>query len=58
MKIKNSKFLCRHRKGHSPFSTPIVSVYTLLLVVQSAHTLFAPFILMFRPGSVVQFTAV
>ena len=35
---KNSKFLCGHRKGHSPFSTPIGSVCTLLFVVTSAHT--------------------
>ena len=34
-KIPN--FLCGHHKGHSPFSTPIGSVYTLLFVVTSAH---------------------
>jgi hypothetical protein len=45
---KNSKFLCGHRKGHSPFLTPIWSVYTLLLVFTSAHTLLGPFILMLR----------
>ena len=47
-KLKNSKFLYGHRKGHSPFSTPIGSVYTLLFVVESADTLLGPFILMLR----------
>ena len=36
-KIQN--FLCGHSKGHSPFLYPIGSVYTLLFVVMSAHTL-------------------
>ena len=40
--LKNSKFLCGHRKGHSPHSTPMGSLYTLLFVVTSAHTLLGP----------------
>ena len=40
--LKNSKFLCGHRKGHSPHSTPLGSLYTLLFVVTSAHTLLGP----------------
>jgi hypothetical protein len=39
---KISKFLCGHRKGHSPSSTLIVSVDNLLFVVTSAHTLLEP----------------
>ena len=33
---------CGHRKGHSPHSTPIGSLYSLLFVVKSVHTLFGP----------------
>ena len=47
-KLTNPKFLCRHRKGHSLFLTPIGSVYTLFFVVMSAHTLLGPFILILR----------
>jgi hypothetical protein len=35
------KFFCGHRKGHSPLTTPIGSVYTLLFVVTSADTCLA-----------------
>ena len=45
---KISKFLCGHRKGHSPFLTLLGSVYTYLCVVTSAHTLLGPFILILR----------
>ena len=37
---QNSKFLCGLRKGHSPFQTPIGSLYTFHFVY--------PFILMLR----------
>ena len=46
--LKIPNFLCGHRKGHSLFSTPIGSVYTLLFVVTSAQTLLVPFIHMLR----------
>ena len=51
---KKSKFLCGHRKGHSPCLTLIGSVYTLRFIVSSAHTLLGPFILMLMLGSFVQ----
>ena len=51
--IKNSKFLCGHRKGHSPCLTPIWSLYTLLFVITSAHTLLGPFIQLYS-GNFIQ----
>ena len=51
--LKNSKFLCGHRKGHSPCLTPIWSLYTLLFVITSAHTLLGPFIQLYS-GNFIQ----
>ena len=48
LRIKIPNFLCGHRKGHSPFLTPIGSVYTLHFFITSAHTLLCPFIIMLR----------
>ena len=53
LKYKNSKFLCGYRKGHSPCLTPIGSLYTLLFVITSAHTLLGPFIQLYS-GNFIQ----
>ena len=42
---KISKFLCGHRKGHSPFFTPVGSMYMHFVVIR-AHTLLGPFLVM------------
>jgi hypothetical protein len=51
--LKNSKFLCGHRKGHSPCFNPIGSMYTLLFVITSLHTLLGPFIQLYS-GNFIQ----
>ena len=53
MEEKNSKFLCGHRKGHTPCLTPIWSLYTLLFVITNAHNLLGPFIQLYS-GNFIQ----